>query len=112
MAAWPAPLQTNLRCLPVGKDVHAPRPARTKNRTKKDGGAFSAPPRCYKCWSPDLCLLRVPIGVYRREVLPLLRQIVECENCSHRAHGYTRSAIDALHWADVKLGLAFERRLI
>src|SRR6266568_3529507 len=62
--------------------------------------------------SRELCLLRIPIGVYGREVLPLLREIIERENCGHGADWNTGSAVNALHRADVKLGLAFEGRLI
>src|SRR5487761_659126 len=62
--------------------------------------------------SRKLCLFRVPIGVYCREALPFLREIVERENRSHGADGNTGSAVNALQRADVKLGLAFIRRLI
>src|SRR5260370_269685 len=59
-----------------------------------------------------LCLLRVPIGVNRREVLPFFRQIVQLDNRGDGADRDARSAINALHGVDVKLGLAFVRRLI
>jgi hypothetical protein len=59
-----------------------------------------------------LCLFRVPIGVDRREVLPFFREIVERENRGHRADGHARSAINAFHWVDIKLGLGFIPRFI
>src|SRR5438270_4597493 len=60
----------------------------------------------------ELCLLRIPIGVDRREVLPFFRQIVERKNRRHRANGHTCSTVDALHRIDVKLGLGFIPRLV
>src|ERR1700740_2326084 len=62
--------------------------------------------------SSELCLLRVPIGVYCRKVLPFLREIVQRENRSHRANGNAGSAVNALDRTDVKLGLTFVSGLI
>src|SRR5690242_6278126 len=59
-----------------------------------------------------LCLLRVPIGVDRREVLPFFREIVERKNRSYRANRHTRSAVNAFHRVDIKLGLGLISRLI
>src|ERR1700730_10879519 len=62
--------------------------------------------------SRELCLFRVPIGIYCREALPFFRQIVERENRGHGADGNTGSAINALYRADVKLSFTFIRRLV
>src|SRR5712692_2769699 len=59
-----------------------------------------------------LRLLRVPVGVERREARPLLRQILKGENSGYRADGHARAAIDALDRTDVKLGFFFKGRFI
>jgi hypothetical protein len=53
-------------------------------------------------------LIRIPVRVDGREISPLLRQIFQSENGSHRANRNARAAIDAFHWANVKLRLGFK----
>src|SRR5882724_4379177 len=57
-------------------------------------------------------LLGVPIRIQRRERLPLLRQIFQRENRSHRTYRHTRPTIDALHRIDIQLCHAFVFRFI
>src|SRR5437868_15390331 len=59
-----------------------------------------------------LCLFCIPIGVDRREILPFFREIVERKNRSHWANGHARSAINAFHRVDIKLGLGLISRFI
>jgi len=42
--------------------------------------------------------------VQLRVLLPLLRQVVQCEDRGHRAHRYAGAAIDALHRVNIELG--------
>src|SRR5438309_10840437 len=84
-----------------------------RDQHKKYGGAFKSSAVVLRMQgSKELCLFRVPIGIYRREVLPLLREIIECEDCGHRAYRNASSAINTLHRVDVELGLALVGRLI
>ena len=45
-----------------------------------------------------------------RKLLPLLGQIVERENCRHRAHRDASSAVDAFHGINVELRHSVESR--
>src|ERR1700687_4926147 len=60
----------------------------------------------------ESAFLCVPVRVDRCEAGPLLRQVFEGEDCGYRTDRNTSAAINALHWANVKLGLRFEIRLI
>src|SRR6267143_6686807 len=61
---------------------------------------------------PSSGLLRVPVCVDRCKVGPFLRQIFEREDCRHRANRNAGAAVNALHRADIKLGLRFEIGLV
>src|SRR5579872_5625156 len=60
----------------------------------------------------ELCFLFVPIGIDRREVVPLLREIVQRENSGHRADRDAGSAVDAFDGVYIELRLAFVRWLV
>src|SRR5712692_4970736 len=55
---------------------------------------------------PAYCVARVDLG----EALPLLWQIIPCEDRSHRADRYAGSAINALYRIDVELFNVVEAR--
>src|SRR5215469_16677670 len=54
---------------------------------------------------PESALLRVPVRVDRREVLPLLRQILQRKDRRHRADRNAGAAVNAFDRADVQLRL-------
>src|SRR6266852_3119421 len=55
---------------------------------------------------PAYCVTRVDLG----EALPLLWQVIYCEDRGHRADRYAGSAINALYWIDVELFNVVEAR--
>src|SRR5258708_10466276 len=65
---------------------------------------------------PSFALLRlllgVPVGVHRRELLPLLRKIFQRENRGHRAHRDASAAINTFHWIDKQHRFALVGRLV
>src|SRR3972149_1947540 len=77
-------------------------------RSPREAPPHEKPPRRYGA----LGCLGVPIGVDRRKILPLLRQIFEREDGRHRANRDAGSTVDALAGADVELSLLRESRFI
>src|SRR5712692_2136245 len=74
-----------------------------------------APPHSQSAGLPPGALLLhfgVPVGVDRREIRPLFRQILERENRRHRAHRNARAAVNTFHRADVEHGFFFKIRLV
>ena len=55
-----------------------------------------------------LSLFCVPIGVDRREAIPLFGQVLERKDGRHRADRDARSAIDAFRGMDIQLCFALE----
>src|SRR5579863_8119394 len=57
---------------------------------------------------PGSALLGVPVRVNRRKLGPLLRQILQSKNRSHRTDRHAGAAVDTLHGADVELRFGLE----
>src|SRR5712692_6662250 len=81
---------------------------------KRKCGESAVPPHSKSAGLPPgaLLLLGVPVGVDRREIRPLFRQILERENRRHRAHRNARAAVNAFHRADVEHRFLFKIRFV